>query len=60
MTKEFYEEHKRHARILEELAAQMEELNRKMEELLYKYNVSRETNRNYYYEQLESNSNSKQ
>ena len=34
------------AKALEELAATMEELNRKMEKLLYKDNVSRETNRN--------------
>lgn len=60
MIKQFFEEHKRQAKQIEELAAAIEELNRKMEELLQKDNVSCETNRNYYYEQLESNCNSEE
>lgn len=43
MTKAFFNNHKQQAKQIEELAAALEELNRKMEELLYKDNVSRET-----------------
>lgn len=34
MTKEFFEEHKKHGKQIEELAAQLELLKKKMEEML--------------------------